>query len=345
MKALVTGGGGFLGGAIVEALRARGDEVASFSRASHAPLAAAGIRQIHGDLADAASVLAAVRAVGPDVVFHAAAKVGAWGPYSAFRRANVDGAGHVIGACRAAGVRALVHTSTPSVVFDGTDMEGADESTPYPAAHHAPYPRSKAEAERRVLAADAGATGPADGLRTVALRPHLILGPGDTSLVPRILARARAGRLRRLSGPPRKVDITWIADAARAHLLAADRLLGDAPSCRGRAYFISSGRPLPSAEVIDRILQAAGLPPVTRTAPPWAAWTAALLFEGVWTALRRAGEPPLTRWVVRELATAHWFDISAAARDLGYAPEIQHETGFEALAAWLGGSPGGPGAA
>ncbi len=329
MKALVTGGGGFLGGAVVRALRGRGADVRSFSRGTYPALDDLGVEQLRGDLGDASAVCAA--AADRDVVFHVAGKVGAWGPYEEYRRVNVDGADHVVEACRAQGVRALVFTSSPSVVFDGSDFEGGDEAAPYPARFHAPYPRSKAEAERRILEADEPG-----GLRTLALRPHLILGEGDESLTPRILGRHDAGRLRRLSGPPKKVDITWVEDAARAHLLAADDLLGAACG-GGKPYFISSGDPLPIAEVIDRILAAAGRPALRRQVHPRVAWLAASVLEAAWRILGRDDEPPLTRWVVQEMASAHWFDLSAAHRDLGYRPEVSHAEGFAAMHRWLTG--------
>ena len=338
MKALVTGGGGFVGGALVRALVLRGDAPSSFSRRSHPDLLALGVAQVQGDLADAPAVAAAI--AGHDVVFHVAGKVGSWGPYSEYHRTNVQGAASVIAGCQQAGVRALVFTSSPSVVFDGRDFEGQDERVPYPDKFHAPYPRSKAEAEALILAADdPGATA---GLRTVALRPHLVLGARDTSLTPRIVQRARAGRLRGLTGPPKKVDVTWIEDAVQAHLLAADELLGSAQRCAGRPYFISSGDPLPSAEVFDRILAAAGLPPVRRKVSPAVAMLAATGMEIAWRILGRSEEPPLTRWVVREMASAHWFDLSAARRDLGFEPRVTHEEGFASLARWLG-SGGGEG--
>ena len=329
MKALVTGGGGFLGGAVVRALRGRGDAVRSFSRGAYPDLDRLGVEQLSGDLGDASAVHDA--AAGQDVVFHVAGKVGAWGPYEEYRRVNVDGTDHVVAACRSHGIRALVFTSSPSVVFDGSDFEGGDEAAPYPTQFHPPYPRSKAEAEQRVLEADSPGA-----LRTLALRPHLILGEGDQSLTPRILSRHAAGRLRRISGPPKKVDITWVEDAVRAHLLAADDLLAAARG-GGKPYFISSGDPLPIAEVIDRILAAAGRPALRRQVHPRVAWLAASVMEAAWHLLGREDEPPLTRWVVQEMASAHWFDLSAAQRDLGYRPEVTHAEGFAAMSRWLSG--------
>jgi 2-alkyl-3-oxoalkanoate reductase len=338
MKALVTGGGGFLGGAVVRQLLERGAQVRSFSRGEHAELRALAVEQLRGDLSDAAAVNAAV--AGCDIVFHVAAKVGAWGPRAAFHATNVLGARNVLDACREHGVRDLVYTSTPSVVFDGRDLEGVDESVPVPTHHEAHYPATKAEAERLVLAA-AG-----EALRTVALRPHLIWGPRDTNLVPRILERGRKGQLRRISGPPKLVDTVYIDDAARAHLLAADRLRESAESAArvsGRAYFISSGQPVPVWEMVDHILAAAGLPPVKRSVSPRAAYAAGWLLETLYGLLGLESEPRMTRWVARELSSAHWFDIGAARRDLGYAPQVPLDEGLRRLAAWLatGAAPGG----
>lgn len=328
MKALVTGAGGFLGGAITRQLLGRGDAVRGFSRGTYGELEALGVEQRRGDLGDAAAVDQAVE--GCDLVFHVAAKAGAWGRYDDYERANVLGTRHVIAACRRHGVRHLVYTSSPSVVFDGRDLEGADESLPYPSRYEAHYPQTKALAEREVLAANSAQ------LRTVALRPHLIWGPRDNHLVPRLIERARAGQLRRISGPIKRVDTTYIDDAARAHLLAADRLRGsEGEPIGGRAYFISSGQPLPLWELIERILAAAGLPPVERAVSPRAARGAGWLFERVHTLLRRDGEPRMTRWIARELSTAHWFDLGAAKRDLGYEPRVTIEEGLERLAEWL----------
>jgi nucleoside-diphosphate-sugar epimerase len=323
---LVTGGGGFLGGAIARRLAGRGDRVRSLSRGDYPALRALGIETIQGDIADAEAVNQAVD--GVDLVIHVAAKAGVWGPAEDYQRANVQGTRNVLDACRRAGVARLVHTSSPSVVFDGRDMEGVDESVGYPDHFEAPYPATKAEAERLVLAAN----GPE--LATVALRPHLIWGPGDNHLVPRILARGRAGRLRRIGSANPLIDATHIDNAAEAHVLAADRLEPGSPIA-GRAYFIAQGEPIPLWNLVNGILAAGGLPPVSRTVPVPAARLAATLLEGAFRAFNVQAEPPLTRFVVRELATAHWFDLTAARRDLGYAPLVNTAEGLRRLAAWL----------
>jgi 2-alkyl-3-oxoalkanoate reductase len=328
VRALVTGGGGFLGQAIVRMLLERGDTVVSFSRGEHPELAALCVEQVRGDLADREAVVAAAR--GCDIVFHVAAKAGIWGSYEDFLSANVTGTRNVLDACRSHGVPRLVYTGSPSVVFDGSDVKGGDESLPYPAAFEAYYPQTKMLAERLVLEANS------PGLATVSLRPHLIWGPGDNHLVPRILAKARSGRLRRIGRRDCLVDTVYVDNAARAHLNAADRLAyGSAPA--GRAYFISNGEPLPLWDMVNRILAAADLPPVTRSVSPQLAYAAGIVCEGLWRTLKLAGEPPMTRFVARELATAHWFDISAARRDLGYEPEVSIEEGLRRLRASLSG--------
>jgi nucleoside-diphosphate-sugar epimerase len=325
-KALVTGGGGFLGGAIVRLLRQRGDSVRSFSRRRYPGLEAQGVEQVQGDLANGQALRQAV--AGCDVVFHVAAKAGLGGRYSTYQRANVIGTENVLCACSENGVRRLVYTSSPSVVFDGTDMEGVDETVPYPAHYESPYPQTKAVAERCVLSAN----GP--NLATVALRPHLIWGPGDTNLVPRILARGRAGTLRRIGRTAKLIDSVYIDNAAEAHLLAADRLdIGSAVA--GKAYFISNGEPMPLWDLVNAILKAGGVPPVTRSVPYRVAWTVGWLLEGVYGLLWPEDEPAMTRFLARELATAHWFDLRAARRDLGYAPRVSIAQGLVRLEEWL----------
>ena len=322
MKALVTGGGGFLGQAIVRGLRKRGAGLRSFSRHAHDALTALGVEQLKGDLVDPSAVSAAVQ--GCDVVFHVAARPGIWGDYNEYHRTNVAGTQNVIDACRAHGVRRLVYTSSPSVVFDGRDMEGVDESVPYPASFEAHYPKTKALAEQLVRAAN-GAQ-----LATVSLRPHLIWGPGDNHLLPRLVARARAGQLARIGSRANLIDTVYVDNAAEAHLLAAERLAPDSPIA-GKVYFISQGEPVPMWEMVNRLLDAAGAPAVTREVPVWLAMALAWSFETAHRLTSNPREPRLTRFVVHELSTAHWFDISAARRDLGYSPRISIAEGLELL--------------
>ena len=321
---LVTGGGGFLGAAVAGRLAARGDRVFSFSRGEHPHLAGLGVEHIRGDIADAGALERACR--GVEVVYHTAAKPPPWGPLSDYRRTNVTGTAMLIAACRRAGVKRLVHTSTPSVLFSGRDLEGVDESTPYPPRWHSPYAATKAAAEQQVLQAAA------DGLPAIVLRPHEIWGPGDPHFVPRILARAH--RLRRIGDGNNLIDTTYIDNAAQAHLLAADRL-GENPGLSGRVYFISQGEPVPAWEMIDAILKAAGRGPVKGRISHRSAWLAGWACELIYRGLRLAGEPPLTRFVADALARTHWFDIGAARRDLGYAPAVSTAEGLRRLEIWL----------
>lgn len=319
MKVLVTGGGGFLGGVIVRMLRERGDEVRSFSRGEYPALAALGVEQVGGTLEDRDAVVAA--ASGCDLVFHVAAKAGIWGSYHDFYQTNVVGTEHVIAACRSNGINRLVYTSSPSVVFDGSDVEGGDESLPYPDFYEANYPATKALAEQLVLAANS------PELAVTVLRPHLIWGPGDNHLGPRIIAKGRAGKLRRIGTRPNLVDTVYVDNAARAHLQAADQLYPGS-SVAGKSYFISNGEPLPLWDMVNRILAAADIPPVTRSIPPKLAFAVGCICEGLWSLFRLSGEPPMTRFVAHELASAHWFDISAARRDFGYNPEVSIDEGL-----------------
>jgi nucleoside-diphosphate-sugar epimerase len=322
MKALVTGGGGFLGGAIVRLLRERGHGVRSFTRTSYPWLAELGIEQSLGDLADPSAV--EVAAAGCDMVFHVAAKAGIWGRRDDYFATNVAGTQNVIAACKKLGIRKLIYTSTPSVVHGGRDLEGANETAPYAKHFEAAYPESKAVAEKAVLAAN----GPE--LATVALRPHLIWGPGDPHLIPRLMARAKEGKLRRLGKRPVRIDATYIDNAAEAHWLAAERLdIGATIS--GRAYFITNGEPVDLWEFLNRVLAEAGIPPVTRSVAVWKARLAGRILEGVFRVFRLPGEPSMTRYVASQMATSHWYDIAAARRDLGYAPAISVEEGLRRL--------------
>jgi nucleoside-diphosphate-sugar epimerase len=321
---LVTGGGGFLGGAIVRLLVARGDSVRSFSRSRYPRLDTMGVDQVQGDLADAQALQAACQ--GVDLVFHVAAIPGVWGPYDVFYQTNVVGTENIIQACRDNGIGRLVYTSSPSVVFDGRDMEGGDESLPYPPTYQTHYPRTKAMAERRVRRAEGGR------LRTIALRPHLIWGPGDNHLVPRIIQRAR--RLRRVGDGQNKVDTIYVDNAAHAHLLAAEKL-ALRPELSGRAYFISQDAPIPLWDMVNAILAAADLPPVTRTLSVASARRAGAVLEWLYRTFRLPGEPQMTRFLAEELSTSHWFDIRAAKEDLGYRPLISTEEGLNRLRRWL----------
>jgi nucleoside-diphosphate-sugar epimerase len=321
---LVTGGSGFLGLALCRALRDQGVTVRSLQRRASTALEAIGVTQHLAELHDTAAVSAA--AEGVEAIFHVAAKAGAWGPEADYHRANVLGTRAVLQACRQHGVARLIHTSTPSVVHAGGDLAGADESMPFPDHYQAAYPRTKAIAEREVLAAN--------GLQlaTVALRPHLIWGPGDNHLLPRMIERARAGKLAFIGAGDKLIDVTYIDNAVDAQL-AAWRSLAPGAACAGRAYFISDGAPIALKAMVNRLLATADIAPVQRHVPLPLARLLAPLVETAWRLLRLRGEPMLTRFLVEQFSTAHWYDISAARRDLGYTPTVGLEAGLARLRA------------
>ena len=318
-RVIVTGGGGFLGKALCQRLCEMGREVFSIGRGEYPALQREGVQVIRADLADESIELAPCFE-GVSTVFHTAAKVDMWGRYEDFFAVNVAGTRRVIEACRAAGVRRLVFTSSPSVIADGKDLCGVDESYPYPAHYDAFYPMTKAMAEKEILAANAR-----EGLHTISLRPHLIWGPGDRRFIPAVLERARAGKLIRVGSGSNLVDLCYIDDCVSAHLLA-ERALDENPWARGKAYFISQGEPVPLWVWIDEVLKRNKLPPLRRSVPKWLALSMAGLLEAFAGAEK---EPLFTRFLVKEMATSHYFDISAAKRYLGYEPKVTVDRGLD----------------
>lgn len=332
MHALVTGGGGFLGRYIVEQLLARGDHVRGFGRADYPELASLGVEVVRGDIRDSTAVSDACRDI--DCVFHVAALPGIGMKRRSYDEVNRRGTEHMLAGCRRHNVPRLVYTSSPSVVFAGHDQSGIDESLPYDfkwmEANRAWYSLSKAEAEQAVLAANC------DVLKTCALRPHLIWGPRDGHLVPRLIERARRGRLRRVGTGANLVDMIYVENAAEAHVLAADALGGDArPSVAGKAYFLSQGRPVNCWQWINEILALVELPPVTKSISQSAAARLGSACESIYCLFGLSAEPPMTRFLAAQLATSHWFDISAARRDLGYQPLVATDDGMQRLGDWL----------
>lgn len=323
MKALVTGGGGFLGRYVVEQLVARGDSVRVFSRGRYPELDALGVETVQGDLRDVAQVRASCD--GMETVFHVAGLPGVWGPWESFHEINTLGTEHVIAGCRAAGVSRLVYTSSPSVVYDGSPHENANESLTYPDSYLCHYPHSKAIAEAAVLAANG-----TDGLATVSLRPHLIWGPRDNHLIPRLIQRAAAGRLRRVGDGRNLISVSYVENSAHAHLLAADALTPDAPLA-GQAYFINEPEPVNLWEWVDDLLIRAGLPKLKKSISANAAWRLGATLETVYGVLRLRGEPPMTRFVASQLSGSHYYDVSAARRDFGFEPMVSVEEGLRRM--------------
>lgn len=312
MKILVTGGGGFVGGYIVERLLARGYAVRSIGRSPQPELVAKGVEVVCGDLTDATAVSAACE--GVDAVFHVAARAGVWGSWESFYGPNVIGTRNVLSACRKWQVKRLVYTSTPSVVFNGDSIRGGDESLPYGKNWLCHYAETKALAEQEALAANS------EKLQVVALRPHLIFGPGDPHLLPRVVESVKAGRLRIVGDGSAKVDVSYVGNVADAHLDAFDAL--ERGKGAGQAYFISQGEPVDLWPWLNSILEGLGQPPLTQKIPLPLAYGIGALCEGVWKVLRRRTDPPITRFVAVELAKDHYFDIRKAQHVLGYRPRV-----------------------
>jgi nucleoside-diphosphate-sugar epimerase len=319
MKAFVTGGNGYIGGAVVRLLRERGHQVTAASRRT-------GV--------DVGVYDAVARAMaGHDVVFHAAALPRPWGPRAEFERTNVTGTANVIRACREHGVRELIYTSSPSAVFDGKDHVDAGNDLPFPTTFLADYPRTKAEAEMLVRAAN----GP--GLRTVSLRPHLVYGPGEPNLLPRLLQRARSGRLAIVGDGTNVVSLTYIDNAAIAHLQAREALAaaGAGSACLGNAYFIADAAPVELWGFVTQFLAGVGAPVPTRRVPRGVAHAIGSMLELGYGALGIESEPPMTRFVAAQMATSHSYDMGPAYREIGYAPVVDGTEGLRrTIEAWRG---------
>jgi nucleoside-diphosphate-sugar epimerase len=324
-RALVTGGGGFLGYAIVEQLVERGDKVQSYSRGDYPQLKKIGVKQIRGDLTDYKKVRDACK--GMDIVYHVAAKPGVWGPYDEYYKPNVIGTKNVIKACEECQVGRLVYSSSASVVFGGGSIEGGDESLPYPKKPKSNYTATKAIAEKALLKADSRK------LRTLSIRPHLIWGPRDNHLGPGLIDAAESGRFKQVGDGKNKVDTTYITNCADAHLLGAEALETN-PNSTGRAYFISNDKPVGVWDWINKLLKAADAPQIKGQVGAGTAMAAATVMEFFYKVLPLKGEPKLNRFLVGELTTSHWFDISAAKKELGYRPKVGMDKGFKLFRKW-----------
>jgi nucleoside-diphosphate-sugar epimerase len=321
MKALVTGGGGFIGSALVRDLLRRGFIVTSFSRGDYPELRETGVLLKRGDISNRAEVSDACN--GIEIIFHVAAKAGIWGSYKDYYNVNVKGTENILLACCEKNVKRLIYTSSASVIFDGTDIKGANESLPYPEHPLSHYSATKALAEQSVLNADSAS------LKTIVLRPHLVIGPGDNHLIPRILARAREGKLKQIGDGNNKVDISYIDNVISAHICAAQAI--DNPGVSGKTYFISNGEPVLLWDFINMILKNAGIEPINKTVSVRTAFVFSLLAELFHKIPMIKKEPRLTRFLVHELSKSHWFDISASRKHLNYFPQISNRQSLEKL--------------
>ncbi len=321
----VTGASGFIGGRLAERLLAEGRKVRVLSRKPLPELEAKGAEIILGDLHDVHALERGCKSA--DTVFHVAGRVGVWGPRQDFVRVNVEGTQNLLGAAQRAHVPRLVYTSSPSVVYHGGDLRNVDESAPL--CVHAPcaYPTSKAAAELAVRQAHR------KDFCTIALRPHLVWGPGDRNVVPRVIALAKAGKLKIVGTGQNKVDLTHITNVVDAHLLAEGALVDPDGPAGGKAYFITNGEPVVLWDWVNQVLAGVGVAPVAKKVPLPLAYAVGGLLEAWWTVKGKEGEPPMTRFVAKEMATDHWFNIAAARRDLGYHPLVKMADGTAELIA------------
>lgn len=315
----MTGASGLLGRSTAMLLAERGDEVTVLQRRA----SGLGCREVLGDVADPDVVRRAAH--GQDAVLHLAAKVDVVGPLADYVRANVEGTRSVVTACRTEGVGRLVQVSSPSVAHAGRPLCGAAAEPADPVAARGHYARTKAESELVALAADS------PDLAVLAVRPHLVWGPGDTQLVARLVARARAGRLPVLGAGAALIDTTYIDDAADALVAALDAC---GTPAHGEALVVSGGEPRPVVEILERVCRAAGVSPPRRHVPEALGLLAGTVIDSLWAATGRTDTPPLTHFLAEQLTTAHWFDQRRTRALLRWSPRVGLEAGFEQLAQW-----------
>jgi nucleoside-diphosphate-sugar epimerase len=319
MRILVTGSTSLLGRAVADRLEARNDEVIRFQRRT----AGANAVEHLGDVRDRATLDAAMG--GVEAVVHLAARVAATGPWSLFEEINVNGTRNAVEAAGAAGVSRFVHVSSPSVAHGGESLVGAPAGPADPVRARGPYAKSKAMAEVVAL----GSSTPE--MPVVAIRPHLVWGPGDTQLVGRIVERARDGRLAIVGTGAALIDTTYIENAADALVAAVDH----APGLGGRALVVTNGQPRPVAEILNRIVTAAGLEPSRLRVPYRVAHAGGRVVEQIWDRRGRDDDPPMTSFLAEQLGTAHWFDQRETRRMLDWEPKVDLDEGFRRLRAWF----------
>lgn len=323
MRVLVTGATSLVGRAVVTRLHDQGDVVTVFQRRP----SGLGTAEHLGDVADRSAVATAME--GAEAVVHLAGRVAATGSWSRFEETNVRGTQNAIDAAREAGVGRFVHVSSPSVAHGGRSLVGAAAGAADPERARGHYARSKAQAELVALAADS------PDLAVVAVRPHLIWGPGDSQLVDRIVSRARAGRLAIVGSGAALIDSTYIDNAADALIAALDR----SPALGGRALVVTNGQPRPVRELLNRIVMAAGIEPPRIKVPYTVARTGGLVVERIWESRGREDDPPMTSFLAEQLGTAHWFDQRETRRALGWEPAVSLDEGFRRLHAWFDVTP------
>ena len=329
MKILVTGGLGFIGFRLVQNLIDQGHEVHALGRTQKPPKA----KEIHGlhyhphDLST--SVLSADWFLGTDTIFHVAAKAGMGGNFTEYLQANLVSTEKLLVAAKQAKVKRFIYTSTPSVVFSKHPICNGTESLPYSTENFSPYATTKAWAEKAVLLADNKS-----GMRTIALRPHLVWGAGDPHLLPRVIARHQAGKFKIVGNAKNKVDLTHVDNVVHAHLCALESMQVNA-SLGGKAYFIGQNEPVFLWEWLNHIFTELGLPTLEKAVPFKTAYHLGFMIEKLWGALRIKSDPPMTRFVACQLAQDHWFSSEAAQKDLGYQPILSMDQALEKTLPWL----------
>jgi nucleoside-diphosphate-sugar epimerase len=321
-KVMVTGAGGFLGSYIARDLLALGYEVYSFSRGHHPQLQNMGVIQRRGDLGNYSDVEKALE--GMDAVIHTASQVGMWGRYQDFYRTNVTGTENIIKACHKWHISKCVYTSTPSVAFGEESLCNVDESVEMPTRYLSMYAETKAIAEKIMLLANNGT------LSTVAIRPHLIFGPGDLNLVPRVLEAAKAGKLKIIGDGENLVDVTYVENASMVHVMALEKLNPES-SIAGKAYFLGQG-PIKLWDFTNELLRRSGERPITKKIPFKLAYFIGFMVEVI---LKLAGKfdvhPPMTRFVALQLGKSHYYNHHNLEDDLGFKAKYSIEEGLDKL--------------
>jgi nucleoside-diphosphate-sugar epimerase len=316
VKVLATGASGFLGRAVVRALQQNGHDVRTLQRR---PSGVPGADDHRGSVTDPDATSAAV--AGVDAVVHLAAKVSLAGDPAEFHAVNVEGTRTLLDAAAAAGVSRVVHVSSPSVAHAGHALAGVGAEPADPSAARGEYARTKAEAELLALSRSGDATS------LVAIRPHLVWGPGDTQLIARVVDRARRGRLPLLNGGTALIDSTYVDNAASGIVAALHRV----DEVSGRVYVLTNGEPRPVGDLLAGICRASGVRPPRFSVPAGLARTAGGLVERVWAVRPGSDEPPMTRFLAEQLSTAHWFDQTDIRRDLRWTPAVSIDEGLRRL--------------
>ena len=328
MKILVSGGTGFVGTAVTESLLALGHEVHTIGRSTPSFCDKTKNRYHHTfDLTK--DDLPKSLMSGTEIFFHIAAKAGVWGSYSQFFSANVTATRKILTACQSYHIPKLIYTSTPSVVFSQKPIRNGTEVLPYVQNGFSPYAKTKSLAEKEVLNAHMPGK-----LQTIALRPHLVWGKGDPHLLPRVIQRHRAGKLKIIGDGTNKVDLTHIDNVAHAHICAMQAMQKN-ENLGGKPYFISQDEPVYLWDWLNQLFQLLELPPLSRSLNFKTAFLIGSGLESLWSILNIKNEPPMTRFVACQLAHDHWFSIKSAERDLVYKPVKRMNQAMDETLPWL----------